>query len=176
MLRPVPDAGSEPAHRRRYEGQSEFLLLGGLGLLALGLGMVALPAERLGLGGTTTGVHPLLWLWRAAGVLVAVGGLAAVGYRQGADLDRRTRTLTLWWGCFGMRREHVQDLAGAVVTAVPVTTRCDGDTYTEYPVELRRDGEILLELCRLDNDEEAEARASELADFLGLPLETEASG
>jgi hypothetical protein len=173
MLRPVPDTGNEPAHRRRYESQSEFLLLAGLGLLALGLGMVALPAERLGFGGTVSSVHPLLWAWRVCGVLVGLGGLALVGYRQGADLDRRERTLTLWRGCFGMRRERVRDLAGAVVTAVPVETRCDGDTYTEYPVELRRGGEVLLELCRPDNQDEAEARAAEMADFLGVPLETE---
>jgi hypothetical protein len=172
MLRPVPRAGDEPAHQLRYEGQGELLLLAGLGLLALGLGMAALPAERLGLDARAGGVTPLLWTWRLGGVLVGVVGLATVGYRRVVVLDREARTLTLSWGCFGLRRQRVHDLGGAVVTVVPLAATHDGDTFTEYPVELRRQGEVLQELCRPDNEAEALARASELADFLGVPLET----
>jgi hypothetical protein len=171
MLRPVPRAGDEPAHQLRYEGQGELLLLVGLGVLALGLGMVALPAERLGLD-ARAGADPLLWTWRLCGVLVGVMGLATVGYRRLVVLDREARTLTVSWGCFGLRRERVHELGGAVVTAFPLAATHDGDTFTEYPVELRRQGQVLLEVCRPDNEAEALARASELADFLGVPLET----
>jgi hypothetical protein len=173
MLQPVPDADPGSGHRRRYESQGMFHLLLGLGLLALGLAGVALPAERLGVPPAGAGPDPLLWTWRLAGVLVVLAGLAALTYRRGAVLDREARTLTLWWDCLGLRRQRVHDLAGAAVTVRPVAAAYDEGTLPEYPVELRRGAEVLLEVCRPEDRAEAEARAGELAGFLGVPLESE---
>ena len=173
MLHPVPDSGAEAAHLRRYESQGMFLPIVGLGVLALGLAMVALPAERLDLAGAGAAAGPLLWTWRLAGVLVVLAGLATMTYRTGAVLDREARTLTVWWGCPGLRRQRVHDLAGAAVTVRPVASAYDEGTLPEYPVEVRRGGEVLLEVCRSEERAEAEARAGELADFLGVPLESE---
>ena len=173
MLHPVPDPGAEAAHRRHYESQGMFLPLVGLGVLALGLAMVALPAERLDLAHTGAAADPLLWTWRLAGVLVGLAGLATMTYRTGAVLDREARTLTVWWGCPGLRRQRVHDLAGAAVTVRPVASAYDQGTLPEYPVELWRGGEVLLEVCRPEERAEAEARAGELAGFLGVPLESE---
>jgi hypothetical protein len=163
-----------PSHQLCYEGQATLTFVVGLGLLAFGLGMVVVPRERLGFLPVGVEADPLLWTWRLCGGFVAVAGLATLGYRKGAVLDRRARTLTLWWGVFGLRRVQEHGLVGATVGALPVEVPYDQGTTTEYSVQLRQHGQVLLELYRLENQDEAERQAWELADFLGIPVEADA--
>jgi len=105
---------------------------------------------------------------------VALGGLfAAVGAglmfgRSGKDLDRRTDTLTTWWGVVVPFRRKVYRLSDVQrVSLTREVRRSRNSSYTVFPVRLHGLN-VILEESR--DPDKARAAAEQVAKFLGCPL------
>jgi hypothetical protein len=104
---------------------------------------------------------------------VAAGAGMVFG-RAGVIIDRRTKTVTRWWGLLiPIRRRKVLLDPFRRVTLKKETS----DDSTTYPVSLDgAPGEQAVALCSSGSYEDARAMAEELAEFLDRPLADATSG
>ncbi len=149
-------------------------LLGGLGVLAAGLGFLPTPNSK--------SWDPMFGLVAIPfGLVFAAVGSAIMFGRSGTRIDRRHRRITTWWGV--LVPFHSQELAldGYDQVTIQCETRRSSSskggsrTYTVYPVRLEG-AKPRIDLGEPREYEAARAAGEQVAKFLRLRLADMSTG
>jgi len=111
------------------------------------------------------------------GAIFAAVGAAFVFGRAGKTIDRRSGTMTTWWGIVvPFRRKEYPLSAFDRVTLSREVRRSKNSTYTVYPVRLEGPGAKKAALEERRAQRAARQGGEELAKFLGLKLADRSMG
>lgn len=175
----MPRIPSSDPDRMVFRSGGGCLMLFGLPFFLAGLGIIATlflsephrPREK------ETGKPAPAPLVIVMGTVFAALGVGLMFGRAGKVLDRRTDTLTTWWGLLLPLRSKEQRLSAfeQVVLSREVRRSKNG-TYTVYPVRLRGKGCPDVTLEEPQNPEQARRVAEEVAKFLGRPFADSSMG
>ncbi len=150
------------------------LMLFGLPFFAAGVAVIVLGV--LGKMTSESGGPPPLVFIIPFGLIFASVGAALMFGRAGIVIDKRSGTVTKWWGLLVPFKSTTFPIDK--VKAVTITSevrRSKNSTYTVYPVRLIGPAKPLNVEEPRDSDK-ARRRAEELAKFLDLGVEDSSSG
>ncbi|MHC4201125.1 MAG: hypothetical protein ACYSU0_14125 [Planctomycetota bacterium] len=150
------------------------LMLFGLPFFAAGVAVMVLGV--LGKMTSESGGPPPLVIIIPFGLIFASVGAGLMFGRAGIVIDKRSGTVTKWWGLlvpFKRTTFPVEKIRAVTITSE--VRRSKNSTYTVYPVRLIGPAEPLNVEEPRDSDR-ARRRAEELAKFLDLGVEDSSSG
>ncbi len=150
------------------------LMLFGLPFFAAGVAVIVLGV--LGKMTSESGEPPPLFVIIPFGLLFAAAGAGLMFGRAGIVIDKRSGTVTKWWGLlvpFKSKSFPIEKVKAVTITSE--VRRSKNSTYTVYPVRLTGPAKPLDVEEPRDSDR-ARGRAEELAKFLDLGVEDSSSG
>jgi hypothetical protein len=158
------------------------LMLFGLPFFAIGLGCIVL-GVMAALGKLTSegGEGPPFFVIIPFGLIFAAAGAGLMFGRAGIVIDKRSGTVTKWWGLlvpfksttFPVDKVKVVTITSEVRTSH--SSKGGSRSYTVYPVRLVGPSKPLVVEEPRDSDK-ARRRAEEVAKFLDLGIEDSSSG
>lgn len=164
---------SNDPDRLVYRSGGGFLMLFGLPFLLAGLFVMCsplLPGDMQPKDGETDEPISVVFALLFGGVFTAVGAGLVLG-RAGKVFDKRSGTVTTWWGMLVpfKKNEYPLDRYDSVTLSKEVR-RSKNSTYTVYPVRVEGGGVKTLKIEEPREERKARTTGEEIAKFLGVKL------
>lgn len=169
----MPRVESNDPDRMVYRTGGGCLVLFGLPFFLAGLFVMASPflAEELRPKDSKSGKPMPVALAVVMGGAFAALGAGLMFGRGGKELDRRTDSLTAWWGLlvpFSRKTYCLSDFERVALSRE--VRRSKNSTYTVFPVRVHGPGGVKVTLEEPRDANAARALAEEVAKFLSRPL------